>query len=194
MVKVVITKPEKVFIPTERELTRFTQQAINETLKRTRTQARRLVQQELNIKTQAFSEKGSRPVVSTKKASSRNPDGELRFTNQEQPLDVFKGVRAGKKGIAATIKKSKGRKVIRSGFKATVTSPINQASKTGFFIRKVKSGSRVSRLPIQRIFTTTIREQIDQESIQRDLTQFVSEQLEKSFIRRIDASKFKGLF
>lgn len=119
---------------------RVISRAINRTISPAKTAVSRGIRQEVNIKAGDLNKK-----IKVEKATFGKWEGRIKLSTKRIPLEDF-GAKQTAKGVSYKIKKAGGRKVISSGFIATMAS-----GHTGVFKRKGKT-----RLPIQEKFGPSI--------------------------------------
>ena len=117
-----------------------------------------------------------RDVVDTRRVNRGDLKADLVITGRNQPVYEFKGVRqlgipgrrtAGLRtrgGVSVQIKRTGARKVIRTAFIATMPS-----GKVGVFRRRINPStgrSRTASLPIDLLFSTSVREALEDRSMQ----------------------------
>lgn len=123
-----------------------------------RKQALVEVQSVLNLKAGPI-----RDVVNTRRVDRRDLAAELHITSRAVPIMEFRGTRATRRGLSVQVKKGGSRRVIRSGFRATMRSGKELALRRRF----VTGGSQVRRLPLDTLFSTSVRQVLEDRSMQR---------------------------
>ena len=90
--------------------------------------------------------------------------GGVRIVARRTLLSEFRGTRATKRrGVSVQVKRRGGRRYIRTAFKARVRIG-SQAQPAGFqsiFRRKRSGAGQVARFPIETLFSTSVRQTLD---------------------------------
>lgn len=114
-----------------------------------RKQATKEAQAVLNLKSGPI-----RDVVKTQRVRRSNLAADLRVIARAQPVIGFKGTRQTRKGLSVQIKKGGARRVIGGAFKATLRS----GKASGFQRRRLPGGKRAGRLPIDIVYSSSVRQ------------------------------------
>lgn len=85
----------------------------------------------------------------------------LRISGKEIGLINYTPKRTPQ-GVTVQVKKSKGRKLVRHAFLATMKS-----GHKGVFVRKTVGEKMVGRLPIKELFSTTVADMLNNETVLR---------------------------
>lgn len=134
------------------------------------------VASELNVKSGTI-----RQAVNVARFDNRSLAADLRIRSIGAPIIGFAGTRPHSQGVSVQIKKSGPRKVIRSAFIRTLRS-----GKRSVFLRRLNSaGGRVRRLPIDILYSTSVRQSLGDREKQRRILAAGVTRFESEFAREL---------
>lgn len=134
------------------------------------------VASELNVRSGTI-----RRAIDVRRVERYSLSAELRIRSIGAPLIGFAGTRQTRRGVSVQIKKNGTRKVIRSAFIATLRS-----GKRSVFQRRLNAaGGQVRRLPIDILFSTSVRQSLEDRLKQTRILSAGRETFVKEFSREL---------
>lgn len=170
-----------------KSLQKVTAQALNTTATQGRTQSIRSIATELNVRKGLLREKNRIVIIKTfKSIPIARMKAIIKYSNKPLGIIDIIGVRQIKRkggGVAVTIKKRKGRRLIRRAFIATMPT-----GHRGVFVRtnprRASEGKRDDRLPIRELFTSSPNHIAQYPSEIKKMVTFLNSNLNRIFINK----------
>ena len=141
---------------TERALT----SALNTSARKVRTEAVKIIQQELNVKTGSATK-----AIKVQRAYRGSSVASLQISGWPIPMIGYLGTTQGKKGVSVKVKRFGKRTILKHAFIATMRS-----GHKGVFWREKSATSRsglVGRLKIQELFSLALQQALPTIKIDR---------------------------
>ncbi len=149
--------------------------SMNEAVTSARTEATKLVRQELNLKLGTV-----REAIGVRKASRGIVSGAIVIEPKDVGLIDY-GARQTKAGVTVKVKKAGGRSLVKRAFIATMKS-----GKVGVFTRYPEGGGpRSPRLPIRMLFSTSVRQFFKRQRVVDHIAQFAARKFNIEALRQI---------
>jgi len=149
--------------------------SINLTVKTTSVQTRKDIGKSLNLTAKRIGED-----IETRKASYSNIKGRVFSWGDPIGLINFTGTKQFKKGTKVKVLRTGNRKLIPQAFVAKSRNAKN------VWMRSLKGGKRVHRLPIDRLTGPSVRSMMAYPSRLERLTKNASEIFEKNLLKKVE--------
>lgn len=155
--------------------------ALARSLRRSLTSMRKAavgeVQKDLNLKAGPI-----RDAVQVRRVQRRELTAEVRIISRGEELIKFNRTRQVRAGVSVQVKKSGGRKILKGAFIRTLRS-----GKKSVFQRRFDTATsrRSPRLPIDIVFTTSVRQSLEDRAKQQRILSAGRDRFVKEFRREI---------